>query len=61
VKPFTVLLPEPLLETIKAKGKENHRAVGPQIRYALELLYGKEEGIKKPSKAATKDGCTQAS
>ena len=61
MKPFTVLLPEPLLETIKAKGRENHRAVGPQIRWSLELLYGKEEGIKKPSKAATKDGCTQAS
>jgi len=61
VKPFTVLLPEPLIEAIRAEGKESHRAVGPQIRWSLELLYGKEEGIKKPSKADTKDGCTQAS
>lgn len=61
MKPFTVLLPEPLIEAIRAEGKESHRAVGPQIRWSLELLYGKEEGIKKPSKADTKDGCTQAS
>jgi len=60
VKPFTVLLPEPLIEAIRAEGKESHRAIGPQIRWSLELLYSKEVGIKKPSKADTQDGHTQA-
>lgn len=58
MKKFSICLPKSLVETIKAEGKENHRGVGPQIRYTLELLYGKEEGQKKPSEGAptTSDG-----
>ena len=61
MRKFSINLPESLIEAIRAEGNESHRAVGPQIRWSLELMYGKEEGIKKPSKADTKDGCTQAS
>lgn len=60
MRKFSINLPEPLIKAIKAKGRENHRGVGPQIRYTLELLYGEEEGKKKPSKVAAKDGHTQA-
>ena len=42
VKAFTFLLAEELLQRIKESAKSNQRAVGQEIRYALEQ-YFKEE------------------
>lgn len=42
MKTFTFLLAEELLERIKESAKANQRAVGQEIRYALEQ-YFKEE------------------
>jgi len=49
VKAFTFLLAEKLLERIKESAKANQRAVGAEIRYALEQYYRgkcKREGKK---------------
>jgi hypothetical protein len=42
VKAFTFLLAEKLLERIKESAQDNQRAIGQEIRYALEQ-YFKEE------------------
>ena len=39
MKAFTFLLAEKLLERIKKSAKVNQRAVGQEIRYALEQYY----------------------
>lgn len=42
MKTFTFLLAEELLERIKESAQKNQRAIGQEIRYALEQ-YFKEE------------------
>jgi len=39
MRTFTFLLTEKLLERIKNSAKANERAVGQEIRYALEQYY----------------------
>lgn len=39
MKTFTFLLAEKLLEKIKESAKSNQRAIGQEIRYALEQYY----------------------
>ncbi|MGB4654431.1 MAG: Arc family DNA-binding protein [Bacteroidales bacterium] len=39
MKAFTFLLAEELLERIKKSAEANERAVGQEIRYALEQYY----------------------
>jgi hypothetical protein len=46
MRTFTFLLAETLFGRIKKSAKENQRAVGQEIRYALEQYY-KEEKCKR--------------
>jgi len=39
MKAFTFLLAEKLLERIKNSAQKNQRAIGQEIRYALEQYY----------------------
>jgi len=39
MKAFTFLLAEKLLERIKESAQENQRAIGQEIRYALEQYF----------------------
>jgi len=39
MKAFTFLLAEKLLERIKKSAQENQRAIGQEIRYALEQYF----------------------
>ncbi len=42
MKAFTFLLADKLLERIKESEKANQRAVGQEIRYALEQYFNEE-------------------
>jgi hypothetical protein len=44
IRTFTFLLSEDLFAKVKKEADENMRAVGPEIRYAIEQYYkGKEQ------------------
>jgi hypothetical protein len=46
MRTFTFLLAEKLLERIKNSAKANERAVGQEIRYALEQYYKYKEAVQ---------------
>ena len=46
MKAFTFLLAEKLLERVKKSAKANERAVGQEIRYALEQYYKYKEAVQ---------------